>query len=802
MLTGLLLASLLPAAVAGQERQTRRDSVYLLPGLDIVAPVTGQGTTRGANVLDSLVLTRVVPAGTSALRTIERLPGVNVQSADPFGVYEWSTRITIRGFQSQQIGQTLDGVPLGDMSYGNFNGLNIARAIDANNLANTTVQQGSGALSTASANNLGGVVAYRSADAAELAGLRVQQLVGANSALRTHVRADLGFRSLGEGANNGIRAFVSYARTDNDKWKGGGQRLSDFPGNSPLLFGQDGLFRESENWQDQLNAKVDLSLGSARLTGFYNYSDKKESDYMDLSLGVFRSDQFGPRTDYWQNWDEAKTYADFALEGNPLGDVAYYMSAQGARQDHLGYVRADFLLGQAARFIVTPYFHTNRGGGDWHAPSYGASYSPDPIMFRQSQYRIDRYGATGRIVTEFASQQLEGGLWFESNEVNLRRPRWRLVNYEAGPEVDFRNVLRLDFDRTGEVTTALFYLQNTSRLLENRLGLTYGIKYLHVDADFRSNGNTPTDGVVAPLAPDASRPSLSLETEGSFLPQIGAVYAITQTEEIFGNWSENMNQYPYSPQSGAYNVDPSLFSFLADSTDAERASTFDVGVRTRRGGIEASLAAYYVSYRNRLISVSSCPPTVTCATGLGNVGDVTSRGMEALLRFEPLPGLGWFNSGSYNVSTFDEDYLANRQDPASRVTTGGKDVYDSPRLILTSSLGLTRGGLNASVTGRHVSRRAFTFTNGLQNPTSPAPADANNDEGFVPSYTLFDLGLGYRIERVGTLKGVSLQFNIKNLFDETYIASIGTNGISAVADNQTLQTGPSRLAYITIGLGF
>ena len=50
-------------------------------------------------------------------------------SSDPFGAYEWATRISVRGFGQEQLGFTLDGVPLGNMAYGNDNGLHISRAI-------------------------------------------------------------------------------------------------------------------------------------------------------------------------------------------------------------------------------------------------------------------------------------------------------------------------------------------------------------------------------------------------------------------------------------------------------------------------------------------------------------------------------------------------------------------------------------------------------------------------------------------------------------------------------------------------
>ncbi len=536
----------------------------------------------------------------------------------------------MRGFQTQQIGQTLDGIPLGDMTYGNFNGLNIARAIDPANLSSTTVEQGSGALGTASANNLGGVIAYRSADPSSQPGVRLQQMAGDFRSFRTDLRLDMGAHALAP--DRALSGYVSYARTDNDKWKGGGQRFSDFPGDHKLFFGQSGLLREGENWQDQFNARADLLLGGSRLTAFYDFSDKKESDYMDLSLGVFNDPRFGPRTDYWTSWATAKQYAEYTLPPyNPLGDVAYFMSAQGARQDHLAYLRGDFRLGSRARVVVSPYVHRNRGGGDWHAPSYGASYSPDPIMFRQTQYAIDRRGVLATAVTELGSfNRLEGGVWLESNDVRMRRPRWRLRNYQAGPEVDFSNVLQLDFDRTGDLGTTMLYLQNTSTLLDERLRLTYGFKWLHVNADFHSNGNTPTDGVVAPLSPDATRPDLSLPTKAGILPQLGAVFGLNHTDELFANYSENVNQYPYSPQTGAYNASTSLFPFL-ESTHPERSSTIDLGVRTSRSGTEGSLAVYYIDYRNRLLGIALCPPTVTCATGLGNVGSVRSLGAEALL---------------------------------------------------------------------------------------------------------------------------------------------------------------------------
>ena len=161
-----------------------RDSVQRLRTVEVVGSRVGRGKARAGSAVDAIDLT-LAPTGTSALKVIERLPGVNMQSADPFGTYEWSNRITMRGFQTQQIGQTFDGITLGDMSYGNFNGLGIGRAIDPDNLGAATVLQGSGALGTSSSNNLGGVVQYTSAEALGKRTISLSQMVGEANTRRT-----------------------------------------------------------------------------------------------------------------------------------------------------------------------------------------------------------------------------------------------------------------------------------------------------------------------------------------------------------------------------------------------------------------------------------------------------------------------------------------------------------------------------------------------------------------------------------------------------------------------------------------
>jgi hypothetical protein len=60
----------------------------------------------------------VVP-GVNPLKALETLPGVSLQTADPWGNNEQNLSLFVHGFNGQQPGYVMDGVPLGDQQYGN-----------------------------------------------------------------------------------------------------------------------------------------------------------------------------------------------------------------------------------------------------------------------------------------------------------------------------------------------------------------------------------------------------------------------------------------------------------------------------------------------------------------------------------------------------------------------------------------------------------------------------------------------------------------------------------------------------------
>ena len=763
----LLTAMLSTPASAQRQDSTARDSSKLLRTIEVRGSVTGLGQARVGNAISKVDL-QLTPSGTSPLKAIERLPGVNMQGADPFGLYEWATRVTMRGFQTSQVGQTFDGITLGDMSYGNFNGLSVGRAIDADNVADATVTQGGSALGTASSNNLGGVVQYASADPANTRALSLRQMVGAANARRTALRYETGLISSGTIA---FKSYLSFSRYDTDKWKGSGERFS--PARSGL-FGQRGLFGGAgEQWMDQVNWKAQLLAGAYKFTAYYDFADKTEADYTDLTLRRFN--QSGRDWDQFASWSDAKAAA---ISNDP--DQAYYHSAQGARRDHFAYLSADFQLGDRALLTIKPYFHTNVGAGDWHAPNYGSTaFSPDPIYFRQTQYDTHRAGLLARTRVQFGRNDLEVGGWLEQNQANIRRLAWGLKNYSAGADVDFSNVLALFFDRTGNIGTRTLYAQNTNTFAADRLKLSYGLKYLYIDADFKNNGKTDQR---AKIFGDPTRPNVSIPTDGGVLPQVGVVWSANSEWQLFGNFSQNVNAYPYSPQSGVYNTNATAFDFFKRTTKPEKATTVEAGVRVRRAGVEASLGLYTIDYNNRLIGVAVCPLTATCVSSFANVGGVTTRGAEALVSFRLADGLSWVTSAAYNDSKIDDNYFNG----TTEVPSAGKSVVDAPKVLGTSTLKLSRGGALGSFSVRHVGKRYFSILNDIA----------------APSYSTADVSAGYTFRRAGPLKGITAQVSALNLFDQKYIATMGTGGYALRGDNETLMAGQKRLVFFTLGTTF
>jgi iron complex outermembrane receptor protein len=737
-----LSASLVAAAVAQQPANTPAADASQLAAVVIFA----RGVARPqlqvtAEQIDYL------PAGTSPLKAIEKLPGVNFQSADPFGSYEWSTRIVVRGFNQNQMGFTLDGVPLGDMSYGNHNGLHISRAVPSEDVGRVSLSQGAGALGTASTSNLGGTLEFFTLDPASDFGARVDLTGGSDSTRRIYGRFDTG--ALG---GNGPRISLSAVDGTTDKWKGSG-----------------------EQQQRMYSLKAVQPIGeTGSVTAYYNYSDRAERDYQDLSFDIIRR-----RGEDWDNWAPDWTAAVAAARacaasgfGNAVACDDAYWDAAGIREDSLAYLGVDLPSDDGLSFSARAYMHKNEGQGLWGTP-YVPTPGGAPLSVRTTEYDIDRKGALATIGWALGSHDLEVGVWIEDNDFNQARRFYPEPNL-AGPTQSFTSFrsdpLLTQWEYNFNTKTLQYHLQDVFSLGET-LRLTAGFKGMKVE----NSANTVT-------GPNKSG---SIEAKESFLPQLGFTWAPWEGGELFGVAARNARAFVSANTAGPFSTTAAGFVAIRDVLKPETSDTIELGWRFRGESVEGVLAAYRIKFKDRLLAIQQGPGIVGNPSVLANVGGVSTNGFEAAVNWRPMQHLNWFSSFAWNDSTFDENYTTN----GNVVLVGGKTVPDSPEMMLKTELAYDNGSAFVRADANYVDGRYYTFLN----------------QGSVPSYTLFNASAGYRFADVAMFEELTLQAAVTNLTDKFYISTVGSNGFVNADPNGTAQTllrGAPRQLFVSIKAKF
>lgn len=706
--------------------------------LDAVS-VVGTGQTRQVQSLGKQDLQRVA-AGTSPLKVMAKLPGVHFQSSDPWGNYEWSSKLSIRGFSQQQLGFTLDGVPLGDMSYGNHNGLHISRAIAAENLSGAELSQGSGAIDTASSGNLGGTLRFFSADPMAEYGLRLAQTVGSDATSRTYARIDTG-------DHNGFSAYLSGVFHTTDKWKGDGPQRNG-----------------------QFNGKFVYANDEVKITGYAATSRRRETDYADLSLESAR--RLGMDWDNYANdWQRAIDAANGKFSGGVTSlDDAYYI-ARGVRDDDLAYLSADWNVSDDLVLAATAYYHRNEGQGHWATPY---SVSPTvPLRMRTTEYDIERTGIMPSLTWQIGDHRLQAGLWLEKNAHGVQRNFYDLQRNEPPNEIFFyRNPSARVFRQRFDTDTRQYYVLDHMEFIGGRLAIDAGFKGLRVETD----GKTLIGG--------ASRASGKLVSEDNFLPQLGARWQLSEHEEIFGSYSENLSAFR-TGVNGPHSTSQAAFNAAVASLEPESSKTLEAGLRTSREQIEASVAVYRVNFENRLLAIARCAGIVGCASSFANVGDVESRGAEVTVLWKPFAGFSWYHSLAFNDSQYESDYL----DGTTLVRTEGKQVVDAPKRLYATEVRWERDGLSLQLGAKYTDKRYLTYLN----------------DSSVSGFWVVDASASYEWKELSWADAFKLQLNLTNVFDKQYFGSLGTNGFVASDPrglNYTVQSGAPRQAFLTAEVRF
>jgi iron complex outermembrane receptor protein len=748
---GLVVASETPSMISLKVSPTEtRDAAPVAvadagaTGQDIV--VLGQGQSRQVQTVSVAAMEKTT-AGTSPLRSLGRLPGVNFDSSDAHGTYEAATQLSIRGFITDQMGYTLDGVPLGNMQYRNNNGLSINRALLSENNGGATLSQGSGALGTASTSNIGGTVDFTSIEPTAKFGLDLEQSYGSEDSWRSFVRMNSGDLAWGG------RLAISYAHDRQGKWRGWGKQE-----------------------QDQLNAKYVQPLGDAvTSTTFLNLIDRREDDYNDLSLAKIK--QYGWNFDNIESFQTAEDLARIVQNGGTVpapyvnADDAVY-NGGGVRRDLLAYEKLEYQLGPRLSGFTTAYIHLDKGIGTWADPydPTPEAYGGSPISVSALRYNVNRKGGISRLMFQAGDHKIEGGIWYEHNA-------FEQGSYLYGLE---EGVTPKNFQKfyTNPFTTNWHY-QFATDTVQLDIGDTW-------QATDRLRLNAGVKGVVSKSTANtitSSKPiDGSIKAENWFLPTAGLLYQLDDTSEFFTDYTRNMAAFVASASSGPFSSSSQAgFDYIRANLKPEMTNTFEAGYRFHNRALQLSLTGYYVKFTNRLLASSISATIVGNQNVLQNVGSVSSRGVEAAANWKFAPHWSLYGSYAYNDATYDDNV---QPEGGAVIATKGKQVVASPKNVASAELNYDDGKLWGQLSAHYRSRRYYSYLN----------------DAVLPGAVNVNLSAGYRLS-----SAIDFQVNVTNLFDKRYIASTGTAGFvtsDPAGTYTTLQPAAPRQVFATIGLHF
>ena len=238
-------------------------------------------------------------------------------------------------------------------------------------------------------------------------------------------------------------------------------------------------------------------------------------------------------------------------------------------------------------------------------------------------------------------------------------------------------------------------------------------------------------------------------------PKFGMVYKLTPSISLFGNASQTfMPQY-------------SIANYIGD-LPPETSNAYDIGAKFDLfDGLTANVSLFDIHKRNVLYNESVNGETVA-----KTAGRVRSQGVEVDVAGALTPNMNLIASYSYTQArvTQDPDYAGKPLPNVPRHTGSLFLTYDINNLIGNNTLTLGGGG-------HGVDRRSAT----------------NGADYYLPGYFVADAFAAYKMK---LQYPVTLQLNVKNLFDKTYYtSSIGTNNLGN-------QIGDPREVQFTVKMDF
>ncbi|WP_343741353.1 TonB-dependent receptor [Herbaspirillum huttiense] len=721
------------------------------------------------------------PTGTP-YQMINLLPGVNTYDNDGSGLFGGNIRV--RGFNSDQLGFTINGAPVNDS--GNF-AVYPQEYTEPDNLCNVFVTQGSTDTEAPHVGATGGNIGMTFCAPEDQQRIRVTNAFGSNSLWKRYVRFDSG-----KLLDNKFKFFISYSKTTADKFKGPGGAIKDHV---------------------DIGTNFDLGQGSF-INANLLYNRQLNNNYRSLTktqiAQLGRNADFGSTIPQHQPAVAGTAQNDTTYAPNVAANIAnnaYYAYNLNPFENWLGTINAHFQLSPTSSLDIDPYFwygfgtggnqlQTVREGGVTGASQLGGGARDvngdgdrlDTVYaYEGSRTRTYRPGVTFKFNQQLDNHRILAGYWVERARHQQTGPFSRVDNngniadlWQDNSDQWLRNAdgSILQYRDTMTVSTAQsIFLQDSISMMNDKLNVQVGGRYSSIDRDFT---NYPSTGSTSGTNSYSSAGYYKVKKNyADFLPSLGVRFQLDEKQSVFFNAAKNFkapgNFSYFGLLSGGTIVNGQLVGATQREVpvDKETSWNYDLGYRYNTEKWMASGSLFYIDYHNRIASAYN--PDTNNKTDY-NVGDASSHGLELETGYAFTRNLSMYGSLSYIKSKMKQDL---RNSSTQFLPTSGKEFPDTPNWLSGLSLQYQQDGWYVFGQAKYTGRRYTTLVN----------------DDALGGYTLFNAGAGMTFASTTWLKKPTVRLNVYNLFDKQYLNLNGGSGsqftTNAVAVNGIPGTDPS-----------
>lgn len=681
-------------------------------------------------------------------------------SAQSFGPNNLEMHIEMRGFNRGQITQSFDGVPLNSLftsftEYYNYFG-NLFQ-IPLGDISFINIYRGINKPRVNSFDSLGGTIDYNpvmpsnKANGAMLGGygsydtrnygfyLNTGKLPGG---IRMYIRATRNISNgwmqnqNNEDSNNSYyialikpynedRSNVSliYLRNDNSGYN---------PFYIPLPLQQ--KYGYTFGWPSSISNQYNIHENYYLILGWKNYVNKHFS--------------FSNKAFYYNFRSYLTSYA------NPQCVTSQYSPNNGICNEIAINGQQPFLLptqpytkwftSGSITYNPVALFGSSLNGTDYHLTKVSEDEVGDISKFNvKLPYNKITFGAQFLFGNNFTGQYIYGSSNVPADENGTYNDVWELH---------------------GTAGNNALYIQDKIQLLNNRLDIEPGLKY--VNADTIGAYNTAQfykySGTVSNIY-------------NYMEPSIGINYKLLKNWIVYGAWGKTekipeLEYYPIQVSAGSYN--------LPTTVNPEYITDYELGTRYKYAGLQLSLNGYKELFENTFNFATY--PQYGNITVEYNSGSSFYEGVEFALSYQIDKYAGVFENWSYNTAIYTTTYNGNYG-----TVYAGDHIANVPRHL--ANIGFNAHILRSRfrIWGTYTGQVAINNLNGTPSGTNYGGYWIFN--GYLSHYFNFDK-MGGVIKKM-RLKGVTLSLNIDNILNKQYNAYL--------LENSTTLNNGSTYNYLT-----